>query len=208
MSTMTDYAIIDLRLSDFRAEDDADTFAAREAELRELAAGLGLDVLEVVIENDLRSDGRPKSASAFKTPRQVRTADGLITRRTNRPKWTKILVALQERRAAVLIAGSESRLARDWRDALDLVDVVEATGASVVVPDADTGQARWVLRNGGTNGERSKFLDQVNDNRKYSETVAANVTRGRRRWTGKSYQGEDAGSGSRSPGIPPSTNAP
>lgn len=186
------YAIILLRLSDFRDEDDDATFGRREEELRELAAGLHLTVPPwgVVIENedDLRNDGKLKSASAYKTPRRVTTADGIITRRTDRPKFTQILVALQERRAAVLIAGDESRLSRNWRDGNDLLDVCASSGASVVVPDEDGG-AKWVLTNGGTAREKEAFMDEVDDARKYSQAVAARVRKGRKRWVGRSWQG-------------------
>src|ERR1700677_1300114 len=104
-------ALIYLRLSDFRDEDDDGTFTAREDELRELADELGLRVAAdgVIVENDLRNDGKLKSASAYKKPRKVIDGSGVITRRTSREKFTKVLLALQNGRAQVLIAGSESR---------------------------------------------------------------------------------------------------
>jgi DNA invertase Pin-like site-specific DNA recombinase len=182
------YAIIYLRLSDFRDGDDDGTFTAREEELRALAAALGLIVLRVVVENDVRSDGRLKSASAYKTPRKVRDGNGLITRRTNREKFTEVLIALQRREAAVLIAGDESRISREWRDALDLLDVVKASGVSVVVPDED-GEPKFLLTDGGTPGQRDAFMNKVDEARKYSATIAANVRKGRRRWAGVSYMG-------------------
>ena len=55
-------AVIYLRLSDFRDEDD-ETFEARRAELEEFAASLGLRVVWVAIENDLNGDGKPRGAS-------------------------------------------------------------------------------------------------------------------------------------------------
>jgi DNA invertase Pin-like site-specific DNA recombinase len=187
--TTVRYALIYLRLSDFRDEDDDGTFTVREAELRELAAGLGLTVLEpVVVENDLRSDGKLRSASAFKTPRKVVDGNGLITRRTNRGKFTGVLLALQRHQAQVLIAGDESRLSREERDGLDLADVVKSSGASVIVPDED-GEPKWVFTNGGTAREMSTFMDKVSDGRKYSQDVSAKVKKGRKRWAGKSYQG-------------------
>lgn len=186
-------AIILLRLSDFRDEDDDGTFDRREEELRELAAGLGLMVPPwgVVIENedDERADGRTKkSASAYKTPRKVRDDSGLITRRTSREKFTKVLLALQRGQAQVLIAGDESRLSRNRRDGDDLLDVCASSRASVVVPDEDGG-AKWVLTDGGTAREREAFMDKVEDARKYSQSVSAKAKLGRRRWTGRSYAG-------------------
>jgi DNA invertase Pin-like site-specific DNA recombinase len=180
--------VIDLRLSDFRNTDDSSTFEAREAELRELAAEIGVTDVVVVIENDVRADGKLRSASAFKTPRKVRTECGAIIRRTNRPQFTRILLMLQNRQAQVYIAGDESRISRDWRDASDLLDIVAASGASVVVPGPD-GSPRWILTNGGTRAERSAFLDKVNQSRQFSEELSAKITRGRKRWAGRSWHG-------------------
>jgi site-specific DNA recombinase len=184
---MTGAGIIYLRLSDFRDEDDESTFAAREDELRGLADEIGLAGVSVVTENDLRADGRPRSASAYKTPLEVVTAGGVMTRRTNRPRFTEVLRALQEKRASVLIAGDESRISRDWRDAADLLDVVRASGGSVVVPGEDG--PVFLLTDGGTRAERAAFRDRINDAAKFSDQLASKITRGRKRWAGKSYFG-------------------
>lgn len=190
--TTARYAIILLRLSDFRDEDDDGTFDRREEELRELADTLGLTVRpgDVVVENDddQRGDGRLKSASAYKTPRKVQDDSGVITRRTRRPKFTRILLALQRGQAQVLIAGDESRLSRNRRDGDDLLDVCASSGASVVVPDEDGGP-KWVLTDGGTTREREAFMDEVNTASKYSQAVSAKAKKGRKRWVGRSYQG-------------------
>ena len=186
--TTVRYAIVYLRLSDFRAEDDNGTFTRREEELRELAEGLGLTVRWVLVENDLRNDGKLRSASAYKTPRKITDGNGIATRRTNRVKFTEALLLLQSGQAQVLIAGSSSRLSREERDARDLVDVVKSSGASVLVPD-DEGEPQWLLSHGGTPKEIADFMDEVNGNRRYSEQVAANARKGRRRWVGKSWQG-------------------
>ena len=188
MTSDTRNGLIYLRLSDFRDEDDDGTFIAREDELRALASEHHLtDAVTVETENDVPA-GKRRSASAYKTPLKVTTANGVITRRTSRPAFTRVLLALQEHRAGILIAGDESRISREWRDALDLLDVVEASGASVVVPDEDGGP-KWLLTDGGTPSERKAFRDRVNDARKYSEDLSAKITKGRRRWAGKSYQG-------------------
>lgn len=67
-------AIIYLRMSDFRG-DDRTTFAAREEQLRDFAAGLGVPAerVRVAIENDAGNGGyRP--ASAYKRPVRVTAA--------------------------------------------------------------------------------------------------------------------------------------
>jgi site-specific DNA recombinase len=181
-------AIIYLRLSDFRDTDDT-TFEARERELRDLAADLGLAVRRVAIENDLNGNGKPRGASAYKTPRQVRTATGLITFRTRRPVYEAVVLEMQANPSPlVLIVGDDSRITRNERDGLDLLDAVRVSRASVVAPD-DDGTAKWLLTNGGTDSQVRAFRDRITDARRYSDGVAANVRKGRRRWAGTSYQG-------------------
>ena len=105
-------AVIYLRQSDFRDETD-DTFDARKAELEEFAASLGLRVVWVAIENDLNGDGRPRGASAYKTPIKVTTPNGLVEFRTDRPRWQEVIRDyLLTGQARVLIVSDDSRLAR------------------------------------------------------------------------------------------------
>jgi hypothetical protein len=193
-------AIIYLRLSDFRDEEDT-TFDVREAELRDLAASLALNVIRVVIENDLDGNGKSRPASAYKTPLRV-TANGLTTFRTNRPEFAAVLRQLQAGRGLVLIVGDDSRLSRNERDGADLIDACRVGRASVVAPD-DEGRPRWILTSGGTPAEVSAFADRINDARKYSADIAAKVRKGRRRWAGTSYQG-----GKRPYGFRPDPDAP
>jgi DNA invertase Pin-like site-specific DNA recombinase len=197
---LTRDAIIYLRLSDFRDEDDT-TFGMREAELRDLAASLSLNVIRVVIENDLDGNGKAKPASAYKAPLKV-TANGLTTFRTDRPEFAAVLRQLQAGRDMVLIVGDDSRLSRDARDGADLIDAVSVGRASVVAPD-DDGRPRWILTSGGTHAEVSAFADRINDARKYSADIAAKVRKGRRRWAGTSY-----GGGRRPYGYRPDPDAP
>ena len=186
MTTLRE-AIIYLRLSDFR-DDDADTFDAREAELRQLAADLGLTVVRVAVENDLNGNGKTRGASAYKTPKRVTISTGQVEFRTNRPVFQGVVLDLQRGVAQVLIVGDDSRITRNHRDGLDLLDACKVSGASAVAPD-DEGMPRWILTNGGTRAEVSAFLDRVNDARKYSDDIGAKVRKGRARWAGKSYQG-------------------
>jgi DNA invertase Pin-like site-specific DNA recombinase len=179
-------AIIYLRLSDFRDQEDI-TFDIREAELRDLAVSLHLNVVRVVIENDLNGNGRARGASAYKTPLRV-TSGGLVTFRTRRAEFRSVLLDLQNGSGLVLIVGDVSRLSRDTRDGADLIDACRVGRASVVAPD-DDGTPRWILTDGGQPREVDALQDRINDARKYSADVAAKVRKGRRRWAGKSYQG-------------------
>ena len=72
-----------LRLSDFRGDDDPDTFGKREKLLRAEADRLGWAVHRVVQENDLTADGEVKPASAYKKTRahDRRTGEPLIDHR-------------------------------------------------------------------------------------------------------------------------------
>jgi DNA invertase Pin-like site-specific DNA recombinase len=182
-------AIIYLRLSDFRDEDDT-TFEARAAELRELADDLHLTVVRVAVENDLNGNGngKGKGASAYKTPKRVMTPTGLLTFRVDRPVFEAVALDLQQGRAQVLIVSDDSRIARNERDGYDLLDACAVSRASVVAPGED-GEARWVLTNGGTDEQVSRFKDRIADARRFSDDIAAKVRKGRRRWAGKSYQG-------------------
>lgn len=188
LATAPAEAIIYLRLSDFRDDDDT-TFEVREAELREFAASLGLAVRRVARENDLNGNGKPSGASAYKTPRQVRTPSGLITFRTRRPVFEGVVLELQaSTEPLVLIVSDDSRISRNHRDGADLLDACRVSGASAVAPD-DGGRPRWILTRGGMPDEVSAFQDRINDARRYSDDVAAKVRKGRRRWAGKSYHG-------------------
>lgn len=64
--TMRD-AIIYLRLSDFRDEDD-ETFIQREAELRAFARMLGLNVVRVAVENDVNGNGKSQAGQRIQDP--------------------------------------------------------------------------------------------------------------------------------------------
>jgi site-specific DNA recombinase len=184
---MTGDVIVYLRQSDFR-DDGPGAFDARADELRELAANeLGDPDPLVLVENDVDGNGTLRGVSAFKALDMV-AAGGLQTWRTRRPVYRDVMLLLQTGERRVLLVSDESRITRDYRDGMDLLDAIKPRGGSVVAMD-DEGGARVVLRDGGSRAERSAFLTRVDDARKYSEDVAAKVRKGRRRWAGVSWQG-------------------
>ena len=187
---LPEFGFIYLRMSDFR-DTDGLTFDVREEELRELAAELGVTILgDARIENDVDPvTKRIKGASAYKTPRRVQTSTGQVEFRTHRPVFQSVVLELQQAgRPMVLFVGDDSRIARNERDGLDLLDAARVSGAYVVAPDEEGG-ARWILTHGGTPAEVSAFKDRMSDARKSSDDLSAKLRRGRRRWAGKSYHG-------------------
>jgi len=184
--------IIYLRLSEFAAGDDAGTFEARADELHELAAEIGVHVpaANVRVENDVDPvTGRVRGASATRARDRVTSSNGLVSMRTRRPVYEGVMLDLQHRAARGVIVSDESRLARDWRDGMDLLDSCAIGQAGCVALD-DDGSPRWVLSpGGGTRGERSRLLDRIDDARKYAEDISAKVAKGRRRWAGRSWHG-------------------
>ena len=109
--------------------------------------------------------------------------------RTHRPVFQSVVLELQHAgRPMVLFVGDDSRIARNERDGLDLLDAARVSGAYVVAPDEEGG-ARWILTHGGTPAEVSAFKDRMSDARKSSDDLSAKLRRGRRRWAGKSYHG-------------------
>ena len=187
---LPDEGLIYLRMSDFRNTDGL-TFDVREEELRELAAELGVTIRgDARIENDVDPvTRRIKGASAYKTPRRVQTSTGQVEFRTHRPVFQSVALELQRAgRPLALFVGDDSRIARNERDGLDLLDAARVSGAWVVAPDEE-GNPRWILTHGGTPAEVAAFKDRINDARRSSDELSAKLRRGRRRWAGKSYHG-------------------
>ena len=184
-------AIIYLRMSDFR-DEDVRTFGERERQLRDFAAGLGVPAgrVRVAIENDA-GDGGYRPASAYKRPVRVTTATGLVTMRTRRPVFARVLLDLQTGKAGVLICDDVSRIARDERDALDLIDACELGKASAFSPSEDSADGIGSLRitRGGTREEIRSFRERARAAHDYSADISDKVQRGRKRWAGKSYWG-------------------
>ena len=58
----------------------------------------------------------------------------------------------------------------------------------MVAPD-ENWEARWILRDGGSDSEQEALRDRIADARRYSASIRAKVKMGRRRWAGRSYQG-------------------
>ena len=184
-------AIIYLRMSDFRDEDGM-TFTERAEQLRAFAAGLGIPAgrIRVAIENDA-GNGEFRPASAYKRPVRVTTATGLVTMRTRRPVFARVLLDLQTGKAGVLICDDVSRIARDERDALDLIDACELGKASAFSPSEDSADGIGSLRitRGGTREEIRSFRERARAAHDYSADISDKVQRGRKRWAGKSYWG-------------------
>jgi DNA invertase Pin-like site-specific DNA recombinase len=185
-------AIIYLRMSDFRDEDFT-TFGEREQQLRDFAAGLGIPAsrIRVAIENDAGNGGGFRPASAYKRPVRVTTETGLVTVRTRRPVFARVLLDLQTGKAGVLICDDVSRIARDERDALDLIDACELGKASAFSPSEDSADGIGSLRitRGGTREEIRSFRERARAAHDYSADISDKVQRGRKRWAGKSYWG-------------------
>jgi DNA invertase Pin-like site-specific DNA recombinase len=184
-------AIIYLRMSDFRDEDGM-TFTERAEQLRAFAAGLGIPAgrIRVAIENDA-GNGEFRPASAYKRPVRVTSATGLVTMRTRRPVFARVLLDLQTGKAGVLICDDVSRIVRDERDALDLLDACELGRASAFSPDDDSADGIGSLRitRGGTREEIRSFRERARAAHDYSADISDKVQRGRKRWAGKSYWG-------------------
>ncbi len=184
-------AIIYLRMSDFRDEDGM-TFTQRAEQLRDFAAGLGIPAgrIRVAIENDA-GNGEFRPASAYKRPVRVTTATGLVTMRTRRPVFARVLLDLQTGKAGVLICDDVSRIARDERDALDLLDACKLGKASAFSPSEDSADGIGSLRitRGGTREEIRSFRERARAAHDYSADISDKVQRGRKRWAGKSYWG-------------------
>jgi len=117
-----------LRLSDARTEE---AFSGREGRLRADAARRGWTVAAVVIENDLREDGTPKPASAWKK-RRIRTPSGRVRLRVIRPRFREEVDKLATGRIGALLAEDLDRVVRDPRDMEDLIEACELSGGSAV----------------------------------------------------------------------------
>ena len=83
-----------------------------------------------------------------------------------------------------LLVEDLDRVVRDYRDALDLLDVCELTGAS-----ARSLSDSLTITNGGTERERDDIMRLVDHARKSSLDTQRRVIAGRQRNWGDSYQG-------------------
>jgi DNA invertase Pin-like site-specific DNA recombinase len=144
----------------------------------------------VAIENDA-GNGEFRPASAYKRPVRVTAATGLVTMRTRRPVFARMLLDLQTGKAGVLICDDVSRISRDERDALDLIDACELGRASAFSPSDDSADGIGSLRitRGGTREEIRSFRERARAAHDYSADISDEVQRGRKRWAGKSYWG-------------------
>lgn len=108
-------AVLLVRISDDKAKDAAGV-GRQEEDGRHLAARLGWQVAEVVVEND---------TSAYKR-RRIQLPDGSTGLRTVRPGFRAALDKLATGECDGLLAYDLDRVARDPRDLEDLIDIVES----------------------------------------------------------------------------------
>ena len=132
-----------VRLSDLRAEDldlggRSSSLDDQTRRIMQWCSARGWPAPEVLVENDLTKEGKPKPASAFKR-RKVRLPDGRTEFRVVRPVFRAIVDRLGSGRNDALVALDLDRAVRDPRDLEDLVDLVEQRG---VLVDSVTGSLR------------------------------------------------------------------
>ncbi|MDR2348335.1 MAG: recombinase family protein, partial [Bifidobacteriaceae bacterium] len=115
----------------------------QEADCREMAGGLGLDVARVFKEND---------TSAFQK-RTITLPSGERVRRVVRPEFRAMLALLASGGAEVMVAYDLDRAVRDPRDLEDLIDaatlhgfkVRSVTGSLKLDTDSDVAMARVLV---------------------------------------------------------------
>jgi site-specific DNA recombinase len=169
-----------LRLSDARVEE---AFEGREAKLRALAADLRWTVHRVIVENDVRADGRPKPASAWKR-RKIMTPSGRYELRVVRPGFREIIDDLEAGRANAVLCEDLDRTVRDPRDLEDFIDAMAACNGN-----ARSVSGSLTFTNGGTDSEIDMARMLVTMANKASRDTSRRVKSGRDRWHGKSYFG-------------------
>lgn len=104
--------------------------------------------------------------------------------------FASVLLDLQTGKAGVLICDDVSRIARDERDALDLIDACELGAASAFSPSEDSADGIGSLRIawGGTRDKIRAFRERARAAHDYSVDISGKVQRARKRWAGKSYR--------------------
>lgn len=108
-------ALLLVRISDDKAGDSGGV-GRQEEDGRALAARLGWEIAEVIVEND---------TSAYKR-RRTKLPDGSTALRTVRPGFRAALDKLASGERDGMLAYDLDRVARDPRDLEDLIDVVES----------------------------------------------------------------------------------
>jgi hypothetical protein len=102
---------------------------------------------EVIVENDVKADGRLKPASAYKR-RTITLPNGQKIQRVIRPGFTRLVDRLKAGTSQAVVALDLDRLVRDPRDLEDFIDVCQATGAN-----ARSLSGSLNFTDGGTDGE-------------------------------------------------------
>jgi site-specific DNA recombinase len=146
-----------VRLSDLRTDDlDLDgtspSLGDQQKRIRDWCSQRGWPMPEILVENDLTKEGKPKPASAYKR-RKIKTPDGKTKYRVIRPVFRQMVDRLESGRNDGLVALDLDRACRDPRDLEDLIDLAEQYGRSVesvtgslrLTSDADITMARVLV---------------------------------------------------------------
>lgn len=185
-TTITDLYV---RYSDLRAENMTEDGEAKNITnavklLRERATQYRWRVGEVIIENDVKADGKLKPASAYKR-RTVTLPDGQKILRVIRPGFTRLVDRLKSGASQAVVALDLDRLVRDPRDLEDFIDVCQATSAN-----ARSVSGSLNFTDGGTDGEITMARIMVAVASKSSRDMARRQKVARKR---KAEAGEFAG---------------
>lgn len=137
----------DLRDSDLSADGSAENIEHAKRTLVARIRNEGHRVGEVIVENDVDSNGRLKPASAYQR-KPIKLADGTVGYRVLRPGFQRLLARVKSGQSHGVYTLDLDRLARDPRDLEDMIDVWQATGAQ-----GRSLSGSLTFTNGGTDGE-------------------------------------------------------
>ncbi len=141
-----------IRYSDLREENLDEEGRAKNIDnaielLKQRATQLGWRIGEVIVENDVKADGKLKPASAYKR-KTVTLPNGEKVRRVIRPGFTRLVDRLKAGAAQAVLALDLDRLVRDPRDLEDFIDVCQTTRAN-----ARSLSGSLTFTDGGTDSE-------------------------------------------------------
>lgn len=137
----------DLRVENLTEDGEAKNITNAVKLLRERTTQNGWRVGEVIVENDIKADGKLKPASAYKR-KKITLPTGQTILRVIRPGFTRLVDRLKAGTSQAVVALDLDRLVRDPRDLEDFIDVCQATGAN-----ARSMSGSLNFTDGGTDGE-------------------------------------------------------